>query len=329
MNFRQLTSVYRPTLTLSLALVLADPLSAASQSATTPANVTTLVQANNAFAFEMYGQFKPGPADNAFFSPYSISTALGMTWAGAQGDTASQMAQTLHFNELASGQTIPAFEYLQKNLATVEKKSGVQLELANSLWPQTGDKILPEYLHLVQVGFDSLITPVDYQKQSAAVLQRINTWVSDKTNQRIKNLLSSTDVTPATKLVLVNAIYFKGNWAEKFDVKNTQPETFTRLDGTTESVPLMHKKMKQASYVDVTDGAVPLQILSLPYKDGALEFVALLPKTTTALPDLEKNLTAGELATWLGNLTHPHEVEVFLQVFKGGNRLSRCQFIKM
>jgi serpin B len=223
MKIRQLMAGQWIAFQLTLAVTLASTLSAANQSAapTTPANVTTLVQANNALAFDLYAQFKPGMGDNAFFSPYSISTALGMTWAGAQGDTATQMAQALHFDELPAGQTVPAFEYLGKALATVEKKSGVQLELANSLWPQKGFKILPEYLKLVQAGFDSVITPVDYQKASGPVRQQINTWVANKTNQRIKDLLSPMDVTASTKLVLVNAIYFKGNWAEKFDAKAT------------------------------------------------------------------------------------------------------------
>lgn len=208
----------------------------------------------------------------------------------------------------------------KKNWPLWKKKSGVQLALANSLWPQQGYKILPEYLKLVQAGFDSVITPVDYQKESGLVRQRINTWVEDNTNQRIKNLLSPTDVTASTKLVLVNAIYFKGNWAEKFDPKDTQPEPFTRLDGTTESVLLMHRKMKGAQFADVPDGPVPLQMLSLPYKDGSLEFIALLPKTATALPDLETSLTTGQLATLLGKLTKPHEVDVFLPRFELNTR---------
>jgi serpin B len=281
---------------------------------------TALVRANNSFAFDLYRQIAPAADQNAFFSPYSVSTALAMTWTGAHGNTASQMAQVLHYDGLPADQVTAAFGALQQSLSDVEKKAGVQLAQANSLWPEQNPEIplRPEYTKLVEKDFASGIFPVDYKNQAEAARQRINAWVEAKTNQRIQNLLQPGQVTPDTRLILVNAIYFKGNWSEKFDSKATTPAPFTLTDGKTASASFMHKSFEHstAGYAEITEGPSPLQILALPYQGDALEFVALLPKSPTGLADLEKTISAGQLDQWMNRVHRVPTLEVYLLKFK-------------
>jgi serpin B len=279
-----------------------------------------LVRANNSFAFELYRQIAPTADQNAFFSPYSISTALAMTWAGAHGNTAAQMASVLHIDALKAENVAPAFGVLQKSLAEEEKQSGVQLAVANSLWPEQNPEIplRPEYIKLVQESFGSAIFPVDYKSQAEAARQRINQWVESKTNQRIQNLLAAGQVTDATRLILVNAIYFKGNWAEKFDAQATTPAPFQLSGVKTVSTPFMHKSFArgEAGYAEISGTPAPLQILVLPYQGKSLQMVMLLPKSPSGVADLEKNLTAEQWESWLGQLRWDAKVEVALPKFK-------------
>ena len=285
------------------------------------ASSSTLVASNTPFALDLYHQLKAKPGDNVFFSPYSISTALAMTWAGARGETAAQMAQVLHLPDLPVPTVASAFGAWQKNLAALQIQGSVKLALANSLWPQQNYPFLPAYLSLVQNNFAAGVFPVDYGKNSAAVRLQINTWVSNQTNQKIPELLSTRDLKRDTRLVLVNAIYFKGNWLTQFDPASTHSKPFHLADGSAPKVPLMSHTF------DVGDAppyaAVPLpgaegnlQILSLPYQGGALSFIVLLPPTPDSLPALEKNLTAPQLAAWLAQLSSaPEELRVSLPKF--------------
>ncbi len=305
----------RPVLVCGLLFVGVSPVWA--QSAAAPAaDAAALARANNAFAFDLYRKLAPTPGENVFLSPYSIETALAMTGAGARGDTAAQMAKVLHLDGLPPASTSAAFGALQKSLNDAGTKAGVRLLVANSLWPQSDRPILPGYLSTIQKDFASAVFAVDFKTQAEAARLRVNAWVGDKTEQRIKDLLHPGDVSRDTRLILVNAIYFKGHWAEPFDARATAPGPFTLADGKTKSVPLMHRKMSGARFADLSDAPVPLQILALPYQGHALEFVALLPKSPAALPELEKSLAAGQLTAWLGKLSAPPEVEVYLPKFK-------------
>lgn len=276
-----------------------------------------------AFPFELFRQIAPSADQNAFFSPYSISTALAMTWAGAHGNTAAQMARVLHVDALPADQVAAAFGGLQKTLNDTGKKSGVQLTVANSLWPEQNPEIplRPEYIKSVEDDFASAIFPMDFRTQAEAARQRINAWVEDKTNQRIQNLLAQGQVTPDTRLILVNAIYFKSNWAEKFDAQATAPAPFKLADGKTVSTPLMHKTFEHnAGYAEITDGPASLQILALPYQGDALQMLVLLPESPTGLTDLEKSLDSNVLDQWVNRLQWNDKVEVFLPKFKLNTR---------
>ncbi len=230
-----------------------------------------LVKANNEFAVDFFLQANPRPDANAFFSPYSISTALAMTWAGARGDTAAQMADALHFSSLPSGSVPASFGLLQQAVAQAGVQSGVRLEIANSVWPETDPEhpFSPAYLNLVQGDFGSALFPVDYVNNSDNARLQINAWVEEKTNNRIQELVHRGDVNAGTLLVLVNAIYFKGAWASPFMESQTQPAPFHLANGGTKEVPLMHRVMggttQFSGYADFPNAPVPFQMLALNY----------------------------------------------------------------
>jgi serpin B len=172
------------------------------------------VTGNTAFAANLYAKLSKRDG-NIFFSPYSISTALAMTYAGARGNTATQMAATLHFS-LGQDALHVAFAGQERHLNDIQSKKKVQLHVANSLWPQKDYPFLPTYLDLVKRNYGVGITPVDFKGNAEGARTAINRWVEGKTNARIKDLMPVGVLDGWTRLVLVNAIYFKGNWAQQF-----------------------------------------------------------------------------------------------------------------
>jgi serpin B len=313
-------------LALSLAtLLLAVPARAQNPPLASPPPSSALVAANTQFALDLFRQLNPAPTDNVFFSPYSISTALAMTWVGARGETASQMAQVLHLSSLTAGSIPAAFHDLQAHLNALQASGNFQLAIANSLWPQQGYPLLPAYLDLVKTAFASGIFPVDYVTNAESARLQINTWTSDQTNHKIPEIIPKKTppvLDAATRLVLVNAIYFNGTWLTPFKPDDTSPQPFHLANGASTDVPIM------SHYFDVGEAppyaSVPLpgapgnlQILSLPYKGEALSLVVLLPPTPDSLPSLIKNLTASQLAAWLAQLGSAHEdLAVSLPKFK-------------
>ena len=183
------------------------------------ARTAPVVSGNTVFATDLYGKLKDEKG-NLFFSPHSISTVLAMTFAGARGDTALQMADMLHFAGLQD-RLHPSFAALETELRTIQKKGKVQLRVANSLWPQKGYPLLPEYIGLLKRYYDTSVTPLDYVKAPEPARKTINDWVEQKTNHKITDLIKPGVLNSLTRLVLANAVYFKGKWAEPFDKKST------------------------------------------------------------------------------------------------------------
>ena len=186
-------------------------------------SVATLVQGNTAFALDLYHQLQ-SVEGNLFFSPYSISTALAMTYAGAQGETAAQMAQALHF-PLEPGQLHPPFALLDRQLDAITTRGDVKLQIADALWVQTGHPFLKSFLTVTRRYYGARIIAVDYTNAEVA-RQTINGWVEKKTAQKIKDLIPAGVLDALTRLVLTNAIYFKGNWASQFDPSLTAEAPF-------------------------------------------------------------------------------------------------------
>ena len=270
-----------------------------------------LAAGNTAFAIDLYHQLR-GAEGNLFFSPYSISTALAMTYAGARGDTEAQMARVLHFDldHLTQEALHSAFADLEAHLAQIQAKGDIALHVANALWPQVGYAFLAAFLDLCQRCYGVTITPVDYAADPEAARQQINAWVEEKTREKIKELLKPPHVTPLTTMILVNAIYFKGNWASQFDPEDTDDGPFYRLTGDAVKASMMRQKAR-FGYRETDD----LQVLELPYVGGDLSMLVLLPREQDGLPALEAALTVENLALWTQRL-HASEVQVLLPRFK-------------
>ncbi|MBN2375835.1 MAG: serpin family protein [Sedimentisphaerales bacterium] len=288
----------------------------------------TLALSNNEFAFDLYAKLlkktdKPDDQENLFFSPYSISTALAMTYAGARTDTAAQMADVFHFN-LPGERLHVTFAELQKMLnnsapAPEKQKPNYQLNVANALWGQKDYGFLDSFLALNRKYYDAGLNELDFVKQTEKSRQTINKWVEDKTAQKIKNLIPKGVLDNMTRLVLTNAIYFKGDWATEFDKKSTRPAPFHINKDKTTQAPLMYQK-KDFKYAQLEG----LQILELPYKGEDLSMIVLLPEEIDGLTKLEKSLNAQKLDEYCKKF-RKQSVKVFLPRFKMTSQFSLAQ----
>lgn len=234
-----------------------------------------LVRTNTQFAFDLYRALAAGPG-NLFVSPYSVSTALAMTFAGARGATEYQMAQTLRFT-LPQDVLHPTFGSLNADLTgRVEGIDGVQLSIANAIWGQDGHPFLAEFLDLIETSYGAPIQPTDFASAPEQARADINEWVGERTEGLIPDLMAPDSITPETRLVLANAIYFLGTWKLPFDKDLTQDAPFHRLDGTEVSVPMMAIE-DRFRYTEDKD----YQAVELPYTGDRLSMVVLLPAEGT------------------------------------------------
>jgi serine protease inhibitor len=270
-------------------------------------SLVAVMQGNNAFALGLYQKLR-ATTGNLFFSPYSISTALGMTYAGARGNTQTQMAQALHF-ALDQKQIHPAFAQLGVDLEDATRLGQVQLKIANALWPRKGYKFLKPFLSLVKKYYGVKITPADFSDEAAS-RRLINEWVEEKTEEKIKDLIAEGALDSATRMVLVNAIYFKGAWKEEFDPLRTAEAPFLTAPDLHMQVPMMNCKHNYR-YAE-TD---TLQIIELPYAGGRLSMLVLLPVEVDGLAKLEDILKLENLETWIKDLNET-EVDVSLPKFE-------------
>jgi serine protease inhibitor len=237
-------------------------------------DLTELADGNAALAFDLYRTLREKDG-NLFFSPYSISTALAMTYAGASGETASQMAATLHFT-LPAESLHPAFNAyaldLQARAEQATEGTPFELSIANSLWGQQGFPFLQRFLDLLAVNYGAGMRLVDYESDPEGARKAINDWVSDETREKIKDLIPQGAIDAMTRLVLANAIYFKAGWLNPFEEIATSPESFHLLEGSTVEVPMMHQS-KSYGYVR-GDG---YQAIELPYQNSNTSMLIILP----------------------------------------------------
>ena len=264
-----------------------------------PDDSASLVAGNTQFAFDLYRALKDQDG-NLFFSPYSISTALAMTYAGAVGDTSDQMADTLHSN-LPGDRLHAAFNAYALDLearAKVETDATpFQLSIANSMWGQQGFEFRPEFLDVLAENYAAGLRLVDYTADPEGARRAINQWVSDETRQKIKDLIPEGAIDAMTRLVLANAIYFKATWLHTFDPDATTTEPFHLLSGDAIDVPMMHQE--EPYRFAVGDG---YQAIELPYETGDMSMVILLPDEGQ-FQAFEDSLGPERLEGILGGLT--------------------------
>ena len=262
-----------------------------------------LVRGNNAFALDLYGRLGQGDG-NRFFSPLSISIALAMTYAGAEGETASQMAKALHF-DLPADRLHAAFLRLTTELLSrtstppgSTEAPDVQLFTANALWTQSGEPILPDFRKRIEVNYRGGVYPVDFRGATEQARRTINAWVEQQTRDKIKDLLKPMHVTPDTALVLTNAIYFKALWDMPFSSTSTRPGEFQPATGEKARVDMMNQT-DRFRYLD--EGS--FQALELPYKGNTLAMVVFLPRSPDGLAAFEASMSPAKLDAWLAKLS--------------------------
>jgi serpin B len=287
------------------AAVTAATVAAQSPSANT-ADQTAVVKGSNAFALDLYAQLRTQPG-NLFFSPESISTAFAMAYAGARGETATEMAHVFHYT-LPQERLHPAVGALLAGMNGTH--DGYELHVADALWAQQSTNFLPAYLNLVQTDYGAGFRQVNFSTSAESVRATINAWVAQETNNKIQNLLAPGTITPATLLVLTNAIYFKGAWLNPFKKAYTEPDDFHLSATQTVKTPMMDRTGSYNYY----DGGT-FQEVELPYQGNELSMVVLLPKTIDGLPALEKSFTAANLSAWLNRLAPAPKVNLELPVF--------------
>ncbi|MDE2816615.1 MAG: serpin family protein [Chloroflexota bacterium] len=242
----------------------------------TDAALVDLAKDNSAFAFDLYRALRVEEG-NLFYSPYSISLALAMTYAGASGQTESQMAETLYFT-LSQEKLHSTFNALALELASrgeggqVKKGQEFRLNVVNAVWGQQDHEFREAFLDILAESYGAGVRPADFVAAPEESRLTINDWVADNTEDRIKDLIPPDVIDPLTRMVLTNAIYFKAAWAFPFDAANTRDHPFYLLDGSSVDVPMMSSE-EEFSYA-AGDG---YQVVDLPYAGFALSMIIMLP----------------------------------------------------
>ncbi|MBT7715398.1 MAG: serpin family protein [Deltaproteobacteria bacterium] len=283
-----------------------------------------IVEGNNVFATDLYRLLATKTEKNLFFGPNSIHTALGMTYLGAGSETAKEIGDVL-FLGLAREQVGPAFSEVIHALHTpqmVQEWENVgkecrqkevpacELSVANALWAAKNYPFRKSYVAEVRKHFEAVIKTLDFRSHPEPSREIINSWVEDKTNQKIKDLLSPGHINNDTQLVLTNAVYFMSNWALTFSKRATRDLPFTLIDGTKMNCPQMFQQA-HLSYLDTKD----FHGISLPYKGHGMEMILFLPKKLAGLQALENKLSTSNLNMWINQFKH-QEVQVTLPRFR-------------
>jgi serpin B len=306
-----------------LAVILAGTCHAVTPDAQ---DMAKLAGGNNEFASDLYGKLK-AKEGNLFFSPYSISTAIGMTYLGARTETENQIARTMHF-ELGQDRLHPAMADLQARLGSPEHQwKTYELNIANAMWVQDGYKLQGDFVKAVGTYYTGGLDKVDFLKPQEAT-DRINGWVERQTKDRIKKLFDPRMITKDTRLVLVNAIYFKGLWDTPFDKNLTRDGDFHVTSDKTIKAKMMHMTGQF-----MVGGDSEKQILMLPYVGGDfrddlkpkpavgtsinsdLSMLIFLPKGQDGLDKAADWLKPGVIESLLVNFAGRTEAEIAIPRF--------------
>jgi serpin B len=304
--FKKISATFTLSLLVECAIVQSETLpSTPSAPLSEKESLTKLIADNNDFAFKFYAEMSKKKG-NIFISPISISTALSMTYAGAAGETAEQMKNALSFS-LPRENLFPTFKTLSQKIN--KKNSSHELCVVNSIWPYENYKFKDDFIALLKNYYGIEIQYLNYNKPQEAC-EIVNKWIEEKTKDKIKSLLSAPPVDELTRLILVNAIYFKGQWTKEFDKKNTTHMPFKLSPQENINVSMMNKKMETGYFEDED-----LQVLCLPYKGNEISFYAVLPKKDFGIDELEQKLDSAKF-TEIKEKILQKDVKIFLPKFK-------------
>lgn len=278
-----------------------------NDAAATTEGTISVIDANNQFTFELYPQVAKGQ-ENVFFSPISISMATAMALEGARGKTSEEMRSVFHF---PSDDTVRRSSFAALYNRLNDPDAAYQLNIANALWVQQDYPLLKEYLDVVQQYYGGKASNVDFKNALEKTRQTINDWVEDQTKDKIKNLFPKGSLESTTRLVLTNAIYFKGTWMSQFEKDLTKDEKFLLSSGATINVPMMrHKKETALPYAENDE----TQVIELPYEGDQLSMLVALPKNDD-MTKFEKSLSPKKINEWRNDLVK-QRVDVFFPKFK-------------
>ncbi|KAG3293763.1 serpin B4 [Ictidomys tridecemlineatus] len=276
--------------------------------------MSSLSVANTKFTLDLFRKLRKD-GDNVFYSPVSILSALAMLDLGARGNTALQMEKVLHFNEITekatkkptaphAGESGNVHQEIQKFLTELNKPSeAYNLKIANRVYGEKEFQFLQEYLDGIKKFYLATVESLDFKNAAEESRKRINSWVESQTNEKIKDLFPSGTIDQNTRLVLVNAVYFKGRWDKEFKKEWTTEAKFWQNKNVSKSVQMMAKS-GHFNFAFLED--VQAKILEMPYKGNDLSMVLLLPNEADGLQELEDKLTAEKLMEW----TSPRSMEM-------------------
>jgi serpin B len=284
-----------------------------------------IVHANNLWGLDLLSRLRQQEG-NLFFSPYGVSTAMALTYAGARNWTADQTARTLHWCDEQSRPWPPTFLAPSLGLVVADQnrrasEGSYELITANALWGQKDTPFLLDFLQTIESHYDGKLNAVDFSRDPETARVTINAWIEDRTGRRIQDLIPKAMLNAMTRLAVTSAVYFKGDWAISFSRARTTQRPFSMANGQIVSVPLM-VQTGQLPYAENND----LQVLEIPYA-GGLSMVIFLPKEVGGLAKVEQGMTPVSVSGWLQD-TRSREVLALVPRFRLAGQFSLADTLK-
>lgn len=280
-------------------------------------DIKTIAKANNQFTFDMLKQLHENNTD-LFFSPFSISTALSMTYAGAKNKTENEMQNVLHFEKNSDDFHNAYSKYINQ----IKNNKNINLNIANALWAQKGFYFEKKYINLLKNAYNTKIQTVDFKNNASKQVKKINKWVYKQTNKKIKDLLNPSSINALTRLVLVNAVYFQANWKTKFKPKKSYNDNFYLSNGKIKKCKFMTNKLYLYVYEASNYTAV-----NIPYKKNEASFVVILPQKRININQFVKDFSFSDYETFLNSM-RKRDVELHLPKFKLTTQFNLSESLK-
>ncbi len=273
---------------------------------------TDIPMQNNEFAFDLMREI-PVDDDNMVISPFSISTALAMTYAGARETTMEQMARVMHFDPDQARFHEAYRDYLKAMQTRAEEH--IELNIANSLWAQEDYHFLDSFFETVEANYDSKTFQVNFKEHHQQITRDINEWVYEETSEKIEDLIAPNVLTDDTRMVLVNAIYFLGAWMKEFDPELTTEDLFYTRNEEMVSTDFMRRSDTLPYFEDGHK-----QLLEIPYSGGDFSMLFVLPAEESTLEEFEREIDAESFADMIDKMDE-QEVEVFVPSFEAETQI--------